>query len=251
MFDLHVVRAVLEAEQIPRCLPGRRSSTTCGRSRAATTAPRRCRTRCGPGCGSRGRRPADRPNTPGRRGRRRTRAGRGCRPRSGGAVAARPGGEPARPKRSLPSASSNSPGPKPKVIVSRAGGSPYASPVSCGGATIGPSIAPNSPTSWPFVICAAAAVQRGEQRDDVVARLRGEVEGGEMQTVLHRRDDAGLVRPVEVDDVVARLRPARSSEVTRIRRAIRRVTSVATPAVLAPATVRKRRRESVTERRLR
>ncbi len=61
----------------------------------------------------------------------------------------------ARPNRSTPSRS-NSPGPKPKVIVSRLGRWPIASPVSSGGSN-GSSL--RGPAGSPAVIRAAASVQ--------------------------------------------------------------------------------------------
>ena len=68
------------------------------------------------------------------------------------------GCRPAIPNRSLP-ALRNRLGPKPKVIVSPAGGRPIASPVSSGGAPYGPEVGPSSPAPEPSVIRAAASVQ--------------------------------------------------------------------------------------------
>ena len=103
----------------------------------------------------------------------------------------------AMPKRSRPSSSRNSPGPNPKVIVSPLGGSPIASPVSSGGRSSDPSTGPISPGRL-----AARHPLRGlgpllEQRDQRVAGVGGDVERREVQPVLGRRGDAGLVLAAE------------------------------------------------------
>ena len=122
VLELDVVRAVLEAHQVARRRPARGSSTRCGRSRAATSASRRRRGRCARGCGRRGRRPAGRRRTPGRRGRRRSAPGRARRRRTPGRSTQRRRARRARGRSGPPR--SNSVGPKPKVIVSRAGARP-------------------------------------------------------------------------------------------------------------------------------
>ncbi|SIN10452.1 Uncharacterised protein [Mycobacteroides abscessus subsp. abscessus] len=65
------------------------------------------------------------------------------------------------PKRSFPSASWNRLRPKPKVMLSPAGGYPHASPVSAGGLLGLASGSP--PTSSPAHICSAATVQRASR----------------------------------------------------------------------------------------
>ena len=62
-------------------------------------------------------------------------------------------------------------------------------------------MAPISPAARPWVI-RGAAVQARQQRDQLVAGVGGDVERREVQPVLRRRGDAGLVRAVERDDVV-------------------------------------------------
>ena len=181
--------------------------STCGRSRAATTAPRPCRSRSGPGCGPRGRPPAGPPSRPARRCRPATAAGRAGRRRSAaGRAARRAAGRRARTGR-VPCASRNSPGPKPKVIVRPPGGRPIASPVSSGGASGAPSVGPTGPAGRPCVIRSAARVHALQQGDELGPRARGDVERGEVQPVLRRRDDAGLVRAAE--GVRRRPRPSR------------------------------------------
>ena len=155
--------------------------STCGRSRAATSAAPPRRGRAGPGCARRGRRPAGRPRRPGRTGRRRSGRGRAASPGNGGERRpARPGAGAASPKRS-----SNSDGPKPIVTVSRAGGRPSASPVSSGGAAATrPPVAdrlarPSSAPPPPSTSRAVAAAPPG--------RRRRQVERREGQPVLRRR----------------------------------------------------------------
>ena len=75
-----------------------------------------------------------------------------------GSVRSAAGCRSARPNRSLPSASRNRLGPKPKVIVSPLAGRPIASPVSSGGRLLAPSTGPISPALSPFVIRSAASV---------------------------------------------------------------------------------------------
>ena len=185
---LDVVGAVLEAHQVARRLLRAAGATTCGRSRAATSASPRRRGRSGPGCGRRGRRPAGRRRRPGRRGRRRERSGSSSSPGEARAASASAAGRVAREAEAV---ASNSVGPKPKVTVSRAGGRPTASPVSSGGARRRRRSRPTgSPGGHP----------RGRRRPlaQQVAQLGcdvgDDVEGGEVQPVLRRRRDPGLVR---------------------------------------------------------
>ena len=146
------------------------------------------------------------------------RRGRGCRPGSAAARGAAAGCRSASPNRSLPSFS-NRVGPNPKVRVRPAAFSPRASPVSVGGASYGVG----------GVLADRAArrhLARGrrssslQQRDQLVAGVGGDVEGGEVQPVLGGRGDAGLVRAVER---VRRLVDAR-------RRLLVRLLSVGEPA---------------------
>ena len=99
----------------------------------------------------------------------------------------------ARPKRSAP-LRSNNPGPKPKVSVSRAGPRPSTSPESAPGwarsalkgAAVVPAVRPLGgvrPTA-----------EEGDQR---VALRRRDIEGGEIDVALLRRQDAGLVAAAE------------------------------------------------------
>ncbi len=93
--------------------------------------------------------------TPGCTGRRRCGSGRGCRPGSAAARAAPPAC--GRRGRTGPCRRcSNSDGPNPNVSVSPEAGSPWASPVSVGGASYGVGVLP--PTMAPAVIWRAAAV---------------------------------------------------------------------------------------------
>ena len=95
-----------------------------------------------------------------------------------------------------PNRPSNSDGPSPNVTVSRAAGSPTASPVSTGGAS-GSSVL--GPAGSPAVIRAAAAVQARSRSCRSARARRDDVEGREVQAVLRGRDDARLVRAVERD----------------------------------------------------
>ena len=88
------------------------------------------------------------------------------------------------PEPVLALASRNRPGPKPKVMVSPAGGRPIASPVSSGGASYGPEVGPTHRRRWPGVIRAAAVGPVLQQPDELVAGVGGDVEGGEVQPVL-------------------------------------------------------------------
>ena len=148
LLGLDVGGAVLEAEQVARRRLRGRGRSTSGRSRAATSAPRPCRSRSGPGCGSRARRPAGRRRRPGRRGRRRERAGSRLSPGKCGSVAQRrraagPRGRTGRGRRRRGTA----PGPKPKVIVSppAAGRSPRRCRRAA--ASAAPSVGPTSPAA--------------------------------------------------------------------------------------------------------
>ncbi len=128
---------------------------------------------------------------PARTGRRPSGPGRGCRRGS----AAGPSGRRAVGRRGR--ASRRTPGPKPNVIVSPAGGSPIASPVSSGGRSAAPSVGPTGPAPWPCIIRSAASVQAFSSGDDLLARVGGQVERREVQPVLRRGDDAGLVGAAE------------------------------------------------------
>lgn len=88
LLGLHVGRAVLEPEQVAGWT-GWWTWSTCARGPTATTAPRRCRSRCAPGCGSRARRPGGRRSRPGRTGLRPSGPDLGRRPGSGAARAGR------------------------------------------------------------------------------------------------------------------------------------------------------------------
>ena len=87
--------------------------------------------------------------------------------------------------------------PKPNVIVRPAGSRSAASPVSSGGASYGPRRGPNGPAERPCVSRAAIVVQALQQRDQLVAGRRRQVERGEVQPVLRGGDDAGLVHAGE------------------------------------------------------
>lgn len=43
-----------------------------------------------------------------------------------------------------------------------------------------------------------------QQLDEIVPRVRGHIERGEVEPILGRGDDAGLMRAVELDDVIER-----------------------------------------------
>ncbi len=119
--------------------------------------------------------------------------GRGCRPGSAAARAATAGCRSSRPNRSLPSFSNRR---RPEAEGEGQPGRrcrPRASPVSLGGASYGVGQCSRRPSS-PAVICRAAAVHSLQQRDQRLARVGGDVEGGEVQPVLRGRGDAGLVR---------------------------------------------------------
>ena len=117
-------------------------------------------------------------------------------------------------RREAVAASSNSDGPRPKVIVSRAVCSPTASPVSCGGAFGSSLIGPAG---------SAGGHQRRRGRPgaqqvlDVLARVGHDVEGREVQPVLRGRGDAGLARAVERDRVAGRRRVRRRRSGARRR----------------------------------
>ena len=198
VLGLHVAGAVLEAEQVAR-----RGLRVGGRRRAPEAelrpAHRRwCRTRCGPGCGSRAPPPAGRRRTPARTGRRPSAPGRGCRRRSAAASASAAGRRAASPKRSLPSFLEQA-GPE----AERDGQPSRRQPEGLAGvlrrgdvrAVDGAELAD---------VAALGHLGRGvgprlQQRDEVVARLGGHVEGGEVQAVLRGGDDARLVVAVELD----------------------------------------------------
>ena len=158
---------------------------------------RPCRSRSGPGCGWRARRPAGRRRRPGRRGRRRTAPGRGCRRGSAAAGAApRAAGRRGRtgPRRPRPEQR------RPEAEGERQpdGGRPIASPVSSGGASYGPSIGADPPGVRALRSSAAAAsVQSCSSAISSSRDVGGDVERGEVQPVLGRGDDAGLVLAVE------------------------------------------------------
>ena len=144
----------------------------------------------------RARRPAGRRRRPGRTGRRRTWPGRGCPPGSAAAAAGPRAG--ARPGRTGPCRSSrNRDGPKPNVMVSPAAAA--RSPRRCrpAGRRTARRSGPNSPAPWPCGHPGRGGGPVLQQRDQLVARVGDHVEGGEVQSVLSRRDDAGLVRAVE------------------------------------------------------
>ena len=115
-----------------------------------------------------------------------------------GSVRSASGCRSAMPNRSRPSASRNSAGPNPNVTVSPLGGSPIASPVSSGGRSSGALDRPDlagrrrrgSSARRPRSTAGAASTS-------CVAVVGGHVERREVQPVLGRGDDAGLVLAAE------------------------------------------------------
>ena len=105
--------------------------------------------------------------------------------------AARCGRRAASPKRS-----SKSDGPKPKVTVSRAAGSPSASPVSDRRRS---EVVVDVADRLPAVMRAAAAVQSRSRAASSPTALELQVERAEDEPVLSGRRDAGLVLAVERD----------------------------------------------------
>ena len=83
------------------------------------------------------------------------------------------------------------------MSVSPPGGRPIASPVSSGGTSGAPSVGPTGPAGRPWVIRSAAVVQALSSDDQLGARARRDVERREVQAVLGRGDDAGLVLAAE------------------------------------------------------
>ena len=118
----------------------------------------------------------------------------------------------------------------------RGGGRPTASPVSCGGSE--QRCRCRARPARRAVIRAAASVHaRSRSRRSARARP-DDVEGGEVQAVLGRRDDARLVRAVEGDAAARRRRVGASAPAT-VRAAARRR---APPARRRPPRPRNRRR---------
>ena len=87
-------------------------------------------------------------------------------------------------------------GPKPKVRVSPRGGRPSASPVSAGGASYGVGGA-DPPTGSPRGHLRGGRVHAWSSATRSSRGSRGDVERREVQPVLRRGDDAGLVPAVE------------------------------------------------------
>ena len=140
----------------------------------------------------------------------------------------------ARPKRSLPSRAEQR-GPKPIVSVSRDGGRPSASPVSSGGGLAGAVDRADAAG----VAAGGHPGRRGrpllQQLDELRAVVGDDVEGGEVQAVLGRGDDAGLVRAVEGDRRTGVRWPVPGA---RRRRSARAPATPAAAAPMAPAPAR-------------
>ena len=222
--------AVLEAEQVARRGLAASRWSRCGRSRAATSAPRPCRSRSGPGCGSRAPRPAGRRRRPGCRGRRTSAPGRGRRPGSAAACAAPSGCRSARPNRSLPSASRNSDGPEAEGDRQPARRQPDRLAGVVGrqvrGALDRADGAGRLAGGHPLGRLGPLL----QQRDQLVAVVGGDVERREVQPVLGRGDDAGLVLAAEG----VRRRPGRRLGGRRPRWRGPTANAPTTPAAAAP-----------------
>ena len=152
--------------------------------------------------------------------------GRGCRRGSAGGRCSAAGCRSARPNRSLPSASRNSDGPKPKVMRQPGGRQAERLAGVVGRRVVRPldraDLAGRQPARHP----AAAAVQAFSSATSSARGVGRDVERREVQPVLGGRDDAGLVLAVEG----VATRPAAPRRTRRSRRAARRRRRTRRPA---------------------